>query len=238
MRIAGYIIAISLATVSSGLAADMRQPTKAPPLAPVWSWTGFYLGGHLGGGWMTDDRVIVAGAGTGTASSGTDGGFLGGLQAGYNAQFGAWVLGIEGDIAWTAIDISTTNPSTVAPGATTTATSDVDWIATLTGRAGYSWSNWLIYAKGGAAWMDVNYSRTFSPAVVVVNSISDTRVGWTIGAGIENAFAGNWSWKLEYNYLDFGSKTYNFTTTTGAVTAVRIEQDAHIVKAGVNYRFR
>ena len=73
------------------------------------------------------------------------------------------------------------------------------------------------------------------------NSISDTRTGWTIGGGVEQAFATNWSWKLEYNYLDFGSQNYSFTTTVAGVTSTAVndlEEKVHVVKFGLNYRFR
>jgi len=108
----------------------------------------------------------------------------------------------------------------------TTFSSDHNWYATLTGRVGYAWDNWLWYVKGGAAWSDMEYR--FGG----FGTLSDTRVGWTVGTGVEWALAPQWSAKLEYNFLDFGKDTFNF-----AARPVDVDTHVHLVKAGINYRF-
>ena len=118
-------------------------------------------------------------------------------------------------------------------------TGDVDWCATATGRIGYAFNNMLLYAKGGGAWMDVRYTASaLAGGVVIIGPaiVDNTRSGWTVGGGLEWAFTPNWSAKIEYNYLDFGSKTYNFTAPGAAATAA-IDSAYHLVKAGINYRF-
>jgi outer membrane immunogenic protein len=102
----------------------------------------------------------------------------------------------------------------------------------LTGRVGLAFDRWLVYGKGGVAWSGDRYSTnryTFPGSV----EISDTRWGWTAGAGVEYAFAPQWSAKLEYNFMDFGTRTYSFAPGT----TTDIDQQIHAVKLGVNYKF-
>jgi outer membrane immunogenic protein len=210
-------IALS-ATAAS--AADLgRAPVyKAPPApAPVaYNWTGLYIGGHLGYGWGTDgfsDPTV------GTGDIDVDG-FLAGAQLGYNWQVGSWVFGLEGDWSWSNGDGSVAGPL----GSTFTA--DRNWYATATARVGYAWENWLWYVKGGAAWADTDYSLVI-PGVIAASG-GDTRSGWTVGAGVEWALAGNWSAKVEYNYLDFSDES---------IAGASFDSQNHLVKVGLNYRF-
>jgi outer membrane immunogenic protein len=203
----------------SASAADLRRPVyKAPPPAVVaaYNWSGFYLGGHVGGAWSSEEARDLA---TGLTGATDPDGFIGGLQAGYNWQADRWVFGIEGDWSWSGADGST--PLVGVPF-----TSNDSWYATLTGRVGYAWDNWLWYVKGGAAWADKEYTYAG------FGTFSDTRVGWTIGTGVEWALGPQWSAKLEYNYLDFGKDTYTF----GAFP-IDVDSQVHLVKAGINYRF-
>lgn len=208
-------VAIATATAS---AADLpRRPVyKAPPapIAQIYDWTGFYIGGHLGGAWSSEEATLV---GTGSTAGLDPSGFLAGGQIGVNWQNGNWVLGIEGDLSWTNADGS----STLAGN---TIRSDHNWYATATGRIGYAWNNWLAYVKGGAAWMDADYS-------LVGITASDTRTGWTVGTGLEWGVAPNWSAKVEYNYMDFGTDRFALPASTD------IDTQVHAVKFGLNYRF-
>lgn len=244
--IAVSFFAASVVFAPVAFSADLRAPVlkAAPPVPMAYNWNGFYVGGHVGGGWQNGDSTLQAAPAPlffplGTTIAGSGSGFLGGVQAGYNYKFNPnWLIGIEGDISWTSTNFSVTSLSTLLPGSSVTSTVDVDFYATLGGRLGYVANNWLFYAKGGVAWMNVNYGGSSVGPVAVVNAISDTRTGWTIGAGIENGFAPNWSWKLEYNYLDFGSEAYAFTTTPAfGVTTNSIDTQVHLFKAGINYRF-
>ena len=239
--------AAAVAMSSSVYAADLgaKPVYKAPPVAVMYNWSGFYIGGHVGGGWEQADSTLVVqpvvafppGTVFGTRSSGV----LAGGQLGVNWQTGNWVFGLEGDFSWTNTNGSVTNASPFIPGLNLTGTVNFNWLATATGRAGYAWNNWLAYVKGGAAFADFDLGGTVTVggiAANTVNTFSDTRTGWTVGVGIENGFAGNWSWKLEYNYMDFGNQTYNLTATPAAgVTTINHDLTVHAVKFGVNYRF-
>jgi outer membrane immunogenic protein len=229
---------------SPALAADLRPITRAPVVAPVpyYNWSGFYIGGHVGGGW--GDEVSTVGAIAplillpGTAITTSESGFLAGAQAGINFQMGGFVLGIEGDWSWSDVG-GVANTAALIPGVTVRSTGDVDWFATATGRIGYAFNNVLLYAKGGGAWMDVRYTASALLGGVVVLGpavVDDTRTGWTVGGGVEYAITPNWSAKIEYGYLDFGSRTYTFTTP-GAVATAAIDSQYHLVKGGINYRF-
>ena len=209
----------------------------------------------MGYGWSHTHTTNVNGNTAypaGTESMGNQDGVLGGLQLGYNYQFAPnWLVGIEGDFSWAGIKGDTSEPSVVAGFTTTRLDSvhtKVDWTATATGRFGYTMNDWLLYAKGGAAWARKEISSmTVNPALgnlLLTSSPNDvTRFGWTVGGGIEWAFLKNWSAKVEYDYLDFGSKnedhipTY-FNGATGlAVLTRNVDWHIHEVKFGVNYHF-
>lgn len=126
----------------------------------------------------------------------------------------------------------------------TLSNSKLTWLATATGRVGYAWNNWLPYVKGGAAWAHNESNSTTSTAAGVVTATSvgsETRSGWTIGAGVEYGFWNNWSARLEYDYLDFGTAGVSRLFTSGAVTGTSAtrhnESHAHLIKAALNYRF-
>src|SRR5262249_53859944 len=143
-----------------------------------------------------------------------------------------FVLGVEGDISWANLRGNSSVVTGVAAPITNTFNSDVNWTSTLTGRAGVAFDRWLVYGKGGVAWAGDRFTSNRYTFPASAES-TDTRIGWTAGAGVEYAFAPNWSAKLEYNYMDFGKKTYSFTPTT----TTDIEQQIHAVKFGINYKF-
>jgi outer membrane immunogenic protein len=217
---------------SGAMAADMGRPVyKAPPagaLPVAYDWTGFYIGGHVGYGWADKDWRDAFGL----ATTHTADGFLGGGQVGFNYQINQFVLGVEGDISWANLNGNSTAVFGLAAPVTQSFNSEVDWTSTLTGRLGIAIDRWLVYGKGGVAWAGDRYAtnRYTFPASV---EISDTRWGWTAGAGVEYAFAPNWSAKLEYNYMDFGTKAYSFAPGT----STDIDQQIHAVKFGINYKF-
>lgn len=221
---------VSLIALGTGFAADLgaRPVYKAPPApAPMFSWTGLYIGGHVGYGWgnndWTDTTNFVGGGAGATYGNDTDG-FLGGLQAGYDWQFAPnWVLGIEGQVSWNNIDGSTTYGPL-----TTTFTNEYNWLSSVTGRLGYTGGNWLLYGKGGVAFADFDHTVNIPGFAATV---SDTKVGWTAGAGLEYAFAPAWSGKIEYQYYDFGSDTYT------ALAPFEVDNNIHTIKAGLNWRF-
>jgi len=227
-------------------AADM--PVKAPPYVPVpyYNWTGIYVGGHIGWGAIDEDQTAVSSTAAviiippGTVFDTDRSNFLGGGQVGYNWQMGKWVLGVEADFSWTDANVSTTKAGTLVANSFRTQNATTNWYATSTGRIGYAWDNWLLYVKGGAAWMNVNYNNNVTALATTFNfpGFTDTRGGWTLGVGIEQALWNNWSWKLEYDYMDFGTRRYTFLDTTGTITTMwDINTRVNAVTVGLNYRW-
>jgi outer membrane immunogenic protein len=219
----------------------MGVPARSyyPPLPPaVYDWTGIYLGGHIGGGLLTDSVSENIATAPTLLSSGSlrPAGVIGGAQVGANYEFAPWVVGIEGSWTDSAINgntlIGTTNPATPQERFT----SQAQWFAALTGRAGYAANDWLFYAKAGGAWMRVRYTEdllTPGGATAMTQVFTDNRSGFTVGAGIEFGLVENLSGKVEYDFYDFGSKNYNFNT----ITPVSVKSDVHTLTVGLNYRF-
>jgi len=296
--------ALSLALTASAFAADLPSRKEAPvyvPPPPPPMWTGFYAGLNAGGTFdASNGNVYTAGgpiwespafgvgagaliAGYGATSNSaiptSNGGFIGGGQAGYNFQFyNAFVVGLEADIQGIAGSSSSGNAVTAAPSTSpiedpstavrsSTASKRLDYLGTVRGRLGYLFTpTLLVYATGGLAYGGANLSASyfatdvgaFSPFAVPVfggSSYSDTRVGWTVGGGLEWMFMPNWSAKLEYLYYDLGTMTNSpsFSTLTfnpalalaaGAspVFGLTGQQSwasyrSHVVRVGVNYHF-
>jgi outer membrane immunogenic protein len=234
---------LALISARPGLAADLptRMPVKAAP-APVrvFSWTGCYLGGHVGWGWGrktftdTPDGFLVSDLVGSMSSVDVDtNGFLGGGQVGCDYQFATnWVVGVEGNFSWADISGSATFPNIALDFSTFHA--KTDWLASGTGRLGYAWDRWLVYAKGGAAWAHDKYTVDY----LGTWAASETRSGWTVGGGLEWAFADNWSAKLEYQFYDFGSKDVTFINAATSGSGVEnVKQQIQTVKLGLNYRF-
>jgi outer membrane immunogenic protein len=214
---------VALAALAA--AADMRPVTRAPvapaPVVQVYNWTGFYIGGHVGGAFAGSDTF-----------NGSDGRFLGGGQVGFDYQFAPnWVVGIEGQYSWLGANDS--NGLAFAPAGL--ATLDNRGIGSVTGRLGYAWGPVLLYGKGGYAVVDreLNVSQFGTP--VAFSTSGRGKDGYTVGAGLEYMFAPNWSAKAEYQYYDFGKTTID--TGPAAIVGSSFKNDEHTVKAGVNYRF-
>src|ERR1700730_13669934 len=193
-----------IALAAPTFAADMpaRTYTKAPAYtAPevVYNWTGFYIGGHLGGAFAGNNRP-----------QGSGGRFLGGgcglgSPAYMCHQNGG--IGAEAQYSW----LSNNNNGVAFPGGVLV-TSKNDQLGSVTGRLGYTWGPALLYAKGGYAWRDkhnINVSTLGVPVAFTTNG--NHRDGYTVGAGLEYMFAPSWSAKAEYQYYNFGSTTF----TTG-----------------------
>lgn len=253
-------VVILFAVSSAGLvtAADLRMPVKAPAMVVAETWSGLYIGGHAGYAWGDQETSIVestsplfpapAVIGFPAPLDANPKGLLGGAQLGYNLQFGSWVLGIEGDISGSpsGSDSAQFTAAFVAPIIIGSAslTQDVNWLATVRGRLGYTWGPGLAYFTGGAAWADVDYSGSFASASGATSSTlnaGNTLSGYVIGGGYEHRFSQNWSVRLEYLYYDLDSATlsvaaqqpFNEVTTTWSIPDLQL----HVVRAGVNYKF-
>ena len=219
-----------LALTASASAADLaaRPYTKAPVYAPapIMSWTGFYIGGHIGGAWNDNDTFGVVGY----TGNNNDGRFMGGGQIGADYQFAPnWLVGVEGNIS------ALGNKNQVFTNGVVIATRSNEWLGSVTGRVGYVAGPALFYAKGGVAFTDTNYALTNGGAAVAVAG-SNNDVGYTVGAGLEYLFANNWSAKVEYQYYNFGSDA-QFVAPTVFPVGVNLDNAFHTVKLGVNYRF-
>jgi outer membrane immunogenic protein len=174
------LMALSIASVPAS-AADLaaRPYTKAPMMAPapIYNWTGFYIGGHVGGAFGGDNNILAPGFG-----SGNDGRFMGGGQIGYDTQFAPnWVAGLEANYSFLDTGSSFANRG----------------LGSVTGRLGYTWGPTLLYAKGGYAWADSRFTNGFGG--------NGGRDGYTVGGGLEYMFTQSWSGKIEYQYFDFGN---------------------------------
>ena len=207
------------------LAADMpaKAPVySAPVAAPVFNWTGFYVGLDAGGASATQDVSDVACATCNTdPASGTLKGssFIGGVYAGYNWQFApTWVAGIEADWSWTRLNATTTAPQTTGGSVDplpqiNSWSRNVKWLASLRGRIGITPTpTALLYVTGGAAWNGTDYSAQdiFSSGCnnCALTSFSKTKSGYVIGGGGEWApWANNWLLRAEYLYYHFSGET-------------------------------
>jgi outer membrane immunogenic protein len=271
------------ALIGTAGAADLRVPVKAPALVPLFNWTSCYIGGYVGGAWNERDATftdlgnsnfrafsggLVAGRLEGTHSwnTGLDSSFIGGGTLGCNWQpvGSPFVLGIEGEIGYLKLNGSALDPllSPTLPVTALRAAPDVvgtarigDWYGMITGRLGYAaWDRFMIYAKGGAAFVPVRGSVVDgcnTGGIVCGNwttstAVDDTLTTWTAGGGIEWAFGNNWTLKGEYMFigLDHSSTSCNVALTPGGTVVAGgpfcFNHDfggIHTAKVGLNYRF-
>jgi outer membrane immunogenic protein len=208
------------AGIAAAQAADMpartAMPAKAPAyVAPVFTWTGPYIG--INGGWGFGNSEYTGGAFRGSPD--IDGGMIG-ATIGYNWQMGQAVFGLEGDIDWSDIR------GGAACGGGTNCNTKNQWLGTARGRLGYAFGQFMPYVTGGLAVGD------FRTAVSGVGSTSQTNAGWTLGAGVEASLWGPVSAKLEYLYVDLG----NGDVIPGTA-GTRGDFRTNIVRAGLNYHF-
>lgn len=257
-------ISAAVAGLSTGaIAADMRMPMKAaaPIAAPMWSWSGFYIGAHAGYGFGGDDTIVttgqvaanvanvLGGARPGRVTLDQDG-FVGGGQIGYNWQFSPnWLFGIETDISYTdfreSVVVATVPLGGVAATLNNSFSSRMDFFGTVRGRLGYVFDRTLIYATGGLAYADVRHSVNFFGPVGQLQfrgANSNIETGYTVGGGIEHAFSQNWTVKAEYLYYDLGSTTLNVAVIPGSGGGgtgynSTFSNEGHIARLGVNYKF-
>jgi outer membrane immunogenic protein len=221
-----------LGLIASASAADLPRrydPVPQRTFVPVYNWTGFYIGINGGYGWGRSRWDLLPG-GLSEGSHNTDGGTVGG-QIGYNWQIGGWVLGLEAQGNWA--DFSGSNQSALFLN--TTNHTDVDAFGLFTGKVGYAWNNFMLYAKGGAAVQSMEY-RYFNTLTGVTGGTADeTRWGGTVGVGFEYAFAPNWSAGLEYNHLFMGKDDVAFAPAPNVSDRIRLDTD--VFTGRINYRF-
>jgi outer membrane immunogenic protein len=230
------------------------------PATPAFSWTGFYAGGYAGYGWgsVNASGTIDPSSGFGNSAPAAQPaynanmspslksrGFTGGGTVGANWQMGVFVLGLEGDFG--AFDFSDSATTSVTPPGHVRLTSDTkvsaDWLGTVRGRLGWSFARSLIYATGGVAFTNLSFRQVNgyvigSPGDTESFSISNVATGLAAGAGWEYAFAPNWSGKVEYLHLDFGTVSGTGVIPVQPVNVQHsIDLTADVVRAGINYKF-
>jgi outer membrane immunogenic protein len=222
-------VALVALVASPALAADISRPPPAaykapPPVVSYYNWSGCYIGGHAGGLFATKDWSL---AGTGTDLGSHDANsYLAGAQVGCNIQVGGgWVFGVQGDYAWTNAEGSNVDSFGF------TNRSQIESLASVTGRVGYAWDRFLGYVKGGGAWERDNYDTSIGG--VIQGTASETRSGWTVGVGAEYAFTNYATWFVEYNYYDFGTRANTFSN--GDI--IDIKETKNVVKGGFNFKF-
>jgi outer membrane immunogenic protein len=226
------LLASAGAIALSGSAALAAEPPPASiPPAPIFSWTGIYVGGQVGYAWTSGnnyfngyDPYFFAFTGSpaffNTSVGGTASGVIGGANVGYNYQINQWnwfsssgiVLGIEGSVDGTSIDKTAVAGFPDSTLLTVYSYSDVQ--GGIRGRLGIAWDRALIYATGGVAWGVFNTNVTVAnggllnggfPFYLSGPGISTTRTGWTVGGGLQYAVTDNWSVRAEYRYTDWGT---------------------------------
>jgi outer membrane immunogenic protein len=200
-------------------AADLPRRFDSVPqraFAPVYNWTGFYIGINGGGAWG-DSRWDSVG------TFDVSGAMIGGT-VGYNWQVQQFVFGLEGDLDWTNID-GTSTAACVAGCRTSNS-----WLATVRGRIGYAFDRFLPYITGGLAAGNIEAGQ---PGFV---GGKDTNAGWTVGGGLEFVIAGRWTAKAEYLYVDLGSFNCGFACGNG-INPDNVSFKTHLVRGGVNFRF-
>lgn len=226
MKTSFFVAAVASVTLvaasGSAFAADLarRAPVAAPYEQPisVYNWTGFYAGANVGGEFLRNTATNA-----GLSNKLNSASVFGGVQAGYNWQTGPWVLGAEADIGYG-------HPSKTKAFGINTLKTEEGVAGTVRARAGYAFDRFLVYGTGGLAW--ANFDTRANDGFTSEKK-NDTRVGWTVGGGLEYAVTNNVSVKGEYLYEDFGHQNTTFTN----VGPVRQGLTEHLVRVGVNYKF-
>jgi outer membrane immunogenic protein len=251
-----------IALAAGGAWAADLQVKAAPgapyyvPQVPLYSWSGFYIGGNIGGGWSRDQTDVLPGPDAATfvhllpqTLSTNSSGVVGGGQIGYNWQAGPWVWGIEADIQGADIR-GTVVESPIIPfigapiaGSALSIQTKLDWFGTVRGRFGTTFIDprFLLYVTGGLAFGNVDDTANAAfPTVQYPAALNTTRTGWSAGVGGEWAFAQHWTAKVEWLRVDLGSASVTgfpippnppFTVTYNFKTV------DDIVRFGINYKF-
>ncbi len=233
----GIVALVGMAAPASAADMAVKARPPAPVIAPIYDWTGFYIGANGGWGQTRNCWDFLDAGGFAVASGCRDrsGGLAGG-QIGYRWQMSQWVFGLEAQGDWA--DLSNTRVSLFDPFFSTRV--QTDGIGLFTGQIGYAWNAALFYVKGGAAVTSNRFSILETFSGIELASASSTRWGGTIGVGFEYGFAPNWSFGVEYNHLFMGDANNSFSGLTPVAAAFvnnRISQDVDMVTVRLNYRF-
>jgi outer membrane immunogenic protein len=224
-----------LGSACSASAADLaaRPYTKAPAvIATVYDWSGFYIGINGGWGESGDHRTfdtVPTFFGDYKANGGTFGG-----QVGYRWQSAGWVFGLEAQGNWA--DFHGSSANLFVPGASIR--SKLDAFGLFTGQVGYAWNNVLLYVKGGASITNRNYEFVTAAGALTADTGYNTRLGGTVGVGLEYGFTPNWTIGVEYNHI-FENRHGATVTTPGGVSATgfSVGGDTDLILGRLNYKW-
>ncbi|HUI13070.1 MAG TPA: outer membrane beta-barrel protein [Xanthobacteraceae bacterium] len=240
--------ALAFAAAGQALAADLPAPAPppqapaayVPTVAPVYNWGGIYFGANGGyafgnSEWSDPNNPVTPNTGDFSTT-----GFLVGPTVGVNFQTDAFVFGIEGDFDASWLDGKTSNAYCGAaigfPGGQCETKNT--WLGTVRGRIGYAADRVLFYATAGGAFGNIDTG-------VNGGFVKSTKAGWTAGAGVEVAFADNWTARVEYLFVDLQNATCNAADpcgvnflTTGLPANQTVKFDANLIRLGVDYKFR
>ncbi len=241
------ILLASVGVVALAGAAFAAEPPPAPPPVyvppvPIFTWTGVYIGGQIGYAWGTSNTNIGDNFGDFTSFSTNNNGVIGGAHVGYNLQLNQFVIGLEGDVDGSSLSKTVTGTPLIAGVlfVPVTISGNLDVQGSIRGRIGYAWDRVLLYATGGVAFG--GFSGSISTPFGY-DSASTTRVGWTVGGGLEYAVTNNWSIRAEYRYAQFGHSTVFATNSflvpglaaVGAFGNRTINENR--VQVGFSYKF-
>src|SRR5215467_7754484 len=250
MRKLFHTVAALSALVATSMTANAADVTARPapyaPPAPVYApppftWTGFYVGGNIGGAWRNDNLSDTL-SGLNFSNGNNNGVFIGGGQLGFNWQVSNFVFGFEWDIDGAGNNNNTGTVFVPALG-TIQVASNNRWITTLAVRFGVTNGPWLFYGKAGGGWVgnDDFTINNLTTGTSITASNNNTNSGWLVGAGIEWAFAPNWSAKVEYNYLGLDDRTFIVPAGVPGFlpgdTFTQSNRNIQMVKVGINYLF-
>jgi outer membrane immunogenic protein len=211
---------------------DYGDPIVVP--SSYFSWTGFYIGGHVGYGWGTSSSDALTPGAFDGATSGYEmdpSGWLGGLTIGYNLQTDALVFGLEADLGYLGAEDGEAD-------AVGFANTEYGGYGTLTARIGYAEDRWLFYGKGGLAFADIeNTAGALSGGLIEPDdftNLHEVKTGWALGVGVEHSFQRNVSLKVEYLYMDFGEDL----SSNLDGNLFTHDNDIHTLKIGLNYNLQ
>jgi outer membrane immunogenic protein len=231
------LAAAALISVSSAaMSADLLPPPPPPEeLRPAtYDWSGAYVGAYAAvvsneGHYRNIPDCPAPCAPTDPEMSGT--GYAGGVLAGYNMDFGGWVLGIEGDWGWGGEVAQNRDPRELTD-------LSFDNIATVRARAGAAFDDTLVYVTGGAAFVNAEVGTDEISGVAYRAEDDAWLTGWVVGGGIEHAFTDWFHGRLEYLYMDLPSKEFRLEDPNGFGGFVDMDFDGiHMVRAALTYNF-
>jgi outer membrane immunogenic protein len=238
-----------IALTGPALAADLGPPPPPPPVyvppVPIFTWTGVYVGGQIGYAWATQNADFGDSFGLFASANYNSSGVIGGAHVGYNLQLTQFVIGLEGDVDGSSISKTISGAAFPLGGTlglvSTTLNTNANVQGSIRGRVGYAWDRVLIYATGGVAFAGINSDLWTSTLFgTSYDAASNTRVGWTVGGGLEYAVTNNWSIRAEYRYANFGQYTVypvNFAALGDSGAFINRHLTENRVQVGFSYKF-